>query len=237
VLVDAHGSKKSRRKMLPRLAAAGIAAHLILPAKLLRFRRARMDLRNHRKIAVIDGRIGYTGSQNLVDPDFKKGLTYEELVARITGPVVLELQYVFVADWFLEADELLDSEAIFPSPALTGGVPAQVLPSGPQFPTQNNQRLLVDLLYGARRRVVIVTPYFVPDEPFLQALQTAVLRGVEVHLVVSGQMDQWLVGLAQRSYYAQLLEDRVHVHLYRQLQRGLAAQFFDNLARMLSPLL
>jgi cardiolipin synthase len=175
-----------------------------------------VDLRNHRKIAVIDGRVGYTGSQNLVAADFKDGLSYEDLMVRVTGPVVLELQHVFAADWFLETNEVLDGATESPAPEIAGGIPAQALPSGPGFPTQNNQRLFVALVHGARTRVVLTTPYFIPDEPLLQAMQTAALRGVEVHLVVSEKGDHVIVSLAQESYYEELLEVGVRIHLYRK---------------------
>src|SRR5262249_47747613 len=102
------------------------------------------------------------------------------------------------------------------APVIAGNVPAQALASGPAFPTQNNQRLFVALVHGARRRVILTTPYFVPDEPLLQAMQTAALRGVDVHLVVSEKSDHRIVSLAQESYYEELLESGVQIHLYRQ---------------------
>jgi cardiolipin synthase len=214
VLADAIGSRAGLRSLRPKLVALGVAVHALLPIRLVPWRKARLDLRNHRKIAVIDGRVGYTGSQNLVAADFK-GDPYEDLMARVTGPVVLDLQYVFAADWFLETDEVLDGEAEFPCPEIAGGIPAQALASGPDFPTQNNQRLIVALVHGARWRVVLTTPYFIPDEPLLQAMQTAALRGVKVHLVASEKGDQRVVALAQESYYEDLLESGVLVHLYR----------------------
>jgi cardiolipin synthase len=214
VLADAIGSRAGLRTLRPRLAGLGVAVHAMLPVRLVPWKKARVDLRNHRKIAVIDGRVGYTGSQNLVAADFKGGIAYEDLMVRATGPVVLDLQYVFAADWFLETNEVLDGEAEFPCPEIAGDVPAQALASGPDFPTQNNQRLIVALVHGARKRVVLTTPYFIPDEPLLQALQTAALRGVDVHLVVSEKGDQLIVSLAQRSYYEELLEAGVHIHLY-----------------------
>jgi cardiolipin synthase len=214
VLADAIGSRTALRSLGPKLAQRGVALHAMLPVSLFPWRRARLDLRNHRKIAVIDGHVGYTGSQNLIAADFKKGLAYEDLMARVTGPVVLELQYIFAADWFLETNEVLDGPTEFPGPAIAGGVPAQVLPSGPAFSTQNNQRLFVALIHGAVKQVVLTTPYFIPDEPMLQAIQTAAFRGVEVHLVVPDKGDQALVRLAQESYYAELLEAGVHIHLY-----------------------
>jgi cardiolipin synthase len=216
VLADAIGSRVGLRTLRPKLTALGVEVHEALPVRLWPWKKARLDLRNHRKIAVIDGRVGYTGSQNLVAAAFKEGITYEELVVRVTGPVVLDLQYVFAADWFLETGEVLDGEAEFPAPEIEGDVPAQALASGPAFPTQNNQRLIVALVHGAGKRLVLTTPYFIPDEPLLQAMQTAVLRGVDVHLVVSEKEDQFFVSLAQKSYYEELLEAGVHIHLYRK---------------------
>jgi cardiolipin synthase len=216
VLADAIGSRSGLRTLRPKLTALGVAIHEMLPLSLMPWRKARVDLRNHRKIAVIDGRVGYTGSQNLIAAEIEEGVALEDLMVRVTGPVVLELQYIFAADWFLETNEVLDSETEFPLPEITGAVPAQALPSGPDFPTQNNQRLFVALVHGARKQVVLTTPYFIPDEPLLQATQTAALRGVEVHLVVSRKADHPIVALAQKSYYAELLEAGVHIHLYRK---------------------
>src|SRR5262249_58094654 len=112
------------RTLRPKLTALGVEVHEMLPVSLLPWRKARVDLRNHRKIAVIDGRVGYTGSQNLVAADFKEGLAYEDLMARVTGPVVLELQYVFAADWYLGTNEGLDGEEEFPAPKIAVNVPA-----------------------------------------------------------------------------------------------------------------
>jgi cardiolipin synthase len=215
-LVDSLGSHSTLRTLIPKLTALRVDVRTMLPIGLFRRRKARLDLRNHRKIAVVDGRIAYTGSQNLVAADFKPGIVYEELVLRLTGPAVLELQYLFAADWFLETNEVLHSDEVFPAPEITGPIAIQTLASGPDFPTQNIQRFIVALIHGARRQIKITTPYFIPDEPLLQALQTAVLRGVEVHLVVSQIGDQMLVSLAQKSYYEELLEAGVKIHLYRK---------------------
>src|SRR5512134_1442399 len=113
VLLDAFGSRPSIPSIVPRLRSLGIDARVALP---FRWRKPeRLDLRNHRKIVVIDGRVGYTGSQNMVSPDFKPGLTYSELVARIEGPAALQLQLVFAADWYSETGEYV-GEAAFPLP-------------------------------------------------------------------------------------------------------------------------
>lgn len=222
VLVDALGSRSYWRRLARTLEPAGVHVRQMLPYGLLRPHRTRFDLRNHRKIAVIDGRVGYTGSQNLVDPDYSDGIVYEELVVRLEGPTVLQMQYVFAADWYLETGEVLADPRLLPATDLQGTQVAQALPSGPLFETDTTQRFIISLVYTARRRVVITTPYFVPDEPLLQALETAVLRGVEVILIVSRRVDQLLVGLAQQSYYADLLA--IGIHVYRYLPRFLHAK-------------
>lgn len=216
VLVDSLGSKKMLPGLRKALEGSGIELVQILKTGLLETLFRRGDLRNHRKIAVIDGRIGYTGSQNLISPTFKAGITYEELVVRVTGPIVLELQFVFISDWHLETKEVLDSEEIFPEPTATGTQPAQILPSGPTYSSQSTQRIVVLLIHNARKRVVVTTPYFIPPESLQQALQTAAMRGVEVHLIVSEVEDQFLVGQAQKSYYGELLEQGVRIHLFQE---------------------
>lgn len=214
VLLDSMGSKKWRRGSLERLRTAGAEAIPVLPFQWFSADRARFDLRNHRKIAVVDGRVAHVGSQNLVDADFKPGIVYKDLVARVTGPVVLELQTVFFADYAHETDKEWRDPEYFPFQIAAGDTLAQVLPSGPGFSHENIQRLLVTLFYAAQSRIVVSTPYFIPDDAILQAMQTAVQRGVAVHLIVSRKADQLLVGLAQRSYYENLLESGIHIHEY-----------------------
>ena len=214
VLMDAVGSKHGLRRLAPELRKTGVEVEAMLPAGFIRHRTGRLDLRNHRKICVIDGRIGYTGSQNIVNPEFVKGCANEELVARLTGPVVAQLQAVFLADHFFETGQPLAYPEHFPPLAPTGHSPAHLIPSGPGYGRENGQEFIVALLYAARRRVVITTPYFVPDEPVLQAINSATRREVEVHLVVSQHANQPLTQLAQQSFYETLLERGVAIHLY-----------------------
>jgi cardiolipin synthase len=223
VLADSLGSRPAFQKLLPRLEKHGILAEETLRVGFFRRRTGRIDLRNHRKIAVIDGAIAYTGSQNLVDSTFKPGLDYEELNVRLAGPIALELQAVFAEDWYLETGEFLGDARYFPDPRLGGSIAAQALPSGPGYPRENNQRLIVSLIHAANRRIVITMPYLIPDDALMQALQTAVLRGVEVTLIVPLQMDQVLVCLAQHSYYEELLGDGIRICRYGR--RFLHAKF------------
>lgn len=215
VLMDAVGSKRGLARLAPKMRANGIEVQAMLPVNLFRHNAARFDLRNHRKIVVIDGCIGYTGSQNIVNAEFVKGFPNEELVLRATGPIVAQFQAVFLADQYFESGGTLDEAGLFPDLAGPGSSVAQVVPSGPGYQHENGQELMVALLYSARERVAITTPYFVPDEPFLQAMRSAGLRGVEVHLILSEHANQLVTQLAQRSYYDELLAAGVKIHLYR----------------------
>ncbi|HTS20386.1 MAG TPA: cardiolipin synthase [Casimicrobiaceae bacterium] len=213
VLADSLGSRPDFDRLKPKLEAAGILAEETMRVGLFR-RAGRLDLRNHRKIAVIDGRIAYTGSQNLVDATFKEGLTYEELNVRMAGPVALELQAVFAEDWYVETGEFLGDPRYVPDPEVRGNIAVQTLPSGPGYPRENNLRLIVSLIHAANLRVFITMPYLVPDDALQQALTTAALRGVDVTLVVPRQIDQYLVGYGQRSYYEEMMEAGVRICRY-----------------------
>lgn len=219
LLVDGQGSRRFVRKMSRRLRHAGIECYQALPVSLLRAAASRIDLRNHRKIAVIDGRVAYTGSQNIVDPGYgRRDLQWYDLMVRLTGPVVLELQAVFVGDWFAESDQLLDGPEIFPEKEedAGSGVAVQAMPSGPLFASENYQRLVVSAIHSAEHTVTITTPYFVPDEVFLEAMEIAVQKGVEVELLVPLKPDQLLVGNAARGYYDRLLENGIAIHLFTE---------------------
>jgi len=187
----------------------------LLPLRVLRRGRVRLDLRNHRKIAVIDGAVGYVGSQNIVDDTANRGLTNEELVVRVEGPVVQQLQAVLLADHYQETGKEIKDNGAFPQPRPAGDSPAQVLPSGPGHQEGNTQQVLVSLIYAARERVDLTTPYFVPDATFLTAMRTVAARGVDVNLVVSHHSNKPVVQFAQQSYYEDLLAAGVKIYLYR----------------------
>jgi cardiolipin synthase len=215
VVMDALGSAAGLRHLAPKLRKAGVEVVAAMPVHYLRRRKgARADLRNHRKLAVIDGDIGYVGSQNIVDPSFLPAYPNEELLVRVVGPVVVQLQSIFLADRFQETASRLETKELVPSNASAGDSPAQVLPSGPGYAYENQQTMLVDLLHEARKRVVMTTPYFVPDEPFLEAMVTAALRGAEVRLVVPEHSNKLVTNWAQESHYARLLDAGIHIHLY-----------------------
>ncbi|SMC66102.1 cardiolipin synthetase 2 [Fulvimarina manganoxydans] len=220
LLVDAVGSSIDRHRIRRRMKKAGVEMHLILPWRFLNGA-TRLDLRNHRKIVVIDGKIGWVGSQNMHRIEYEPKTFYRELMARVTGPVVLELQAIFVGDWFLETEEDIGSADILPhettrEAAVGSGTLLQVMPTGPDFPDTGVDVLFTDLIHTARRKIALATPYFVPNEELLNALSTAVAKGVDVDLFLTGTTNSLLIDLAQSSYYEDLLEAGVKVYLYRE---------------------
>lgn len=216
VLIDAIGSRKWFQAVKEKLTPHGISVQEAFPVSFFKRKSARADLRNHCKIAVIDSSIAYVGSQNIINADFAPGIKNKELVTRLGGPVTLELQTLFIMNWFLETKEKLSAEQLLVPTKKTGNVICQVLPSGPDYDQFGIEHLLVAMLYAARKRVVITTPYFVPSDSLITAMQIAVMRGVEVHLVVSDVTDHKLVKWAQCSYYEEMLRIGVQIHCYKK---------------------
>jgi cardiolipin synthase len=134
---------------------------------------------------------------------------------KVEGPLADSLEALFVSDWFQETGELLSTPSPHAPTTSSQNVWAQVVPSGPAFEGENNLRLFNSLVYGARERLVLSSPYFVPDESMRYAITTAAERGVDVNLMVSEIADQPLVFYAQRSYYDELLEAGVKIWLYK----------------------
>ena len=202
------------------LTMMGARWHLMLPFEPLRGRFQRPDLRNHRKLMVLDGRIAFTGSQNVIDPGYekrknaKRGLQWKDFMVRFEGPVVAGIDALFVTDWYAETDELLTREAAPARDYGPGSLDCQVVPSGPGFEGENNLRLFNSLVYAAQKKVVLVSPYFVPDDSMLYAITTAAQSGLDVRLIVSEIGDQFFVYHAQRSYYEALLRAGVRIFLF-----------------------
>ncbi len=212
------GAKRTRKK----LDEIGVRWAYLLPVRPLRGEWQRPDLRNHRKLLVIDGEIGFMGSQNLVDSSYNKpsnrrrGLHWRDLMVRVEGSAALGLEAVFLSDWYIETGEplrhLVDDPLNISTP---GQLDCQVLPSGPGFGRENNLQVFLSLLYTAERRISITSPYFVPDGAIMHALRAATARGVYVELFVSEIGDQAVVYHAQRSYYEELLDAGVRIFMYK----------------------
>ena len=213
LLLDAVGGKRGLRGFTTSLRDAGVDVQAMLAGGLAWRRSARMDLRNHRKLAVIDRCIGHTGSQNLADAEFIRGVPNREVVARVRGPVVAQLGALFASDWFIETGEILSVPE--QPPAAEGHTPAQLLPSGPAYPFANARNAVIAMAQRARHRLVLATPYFVPDDATLDALQIAALSGIDVQLILSRSNNQRLTAWAQDSYIDGLLAAGVKVALHR----------------------
>ena len=222
VLVDAMGSRKFLKSgMVRRLQDAGVTVAAALPGGLWRLPFVRFDLRLHRKIVVIDGHVGYTGSLNLVDPRyFKRDLGVGEWVdamVRFQGPAVEALQIAFLTDWFVETgtpwEELQQSADCVPQPR-RGDCEVQVMPAGPDSPLRAIEQVLLTAIYLARHEVVLTTPYFLPSESLSLALTAAARRGVNVILVVPKLVDSRLVRFASSAFKGELLEAGVRVALF-----------------------
>ena len=212
------GAKRTRES----LNAMGAEWAYLLPVRPLHGQYQRPDLRNHRKLIVIDGTVGFMGSQNMVDSSYnkrsnqKRGLHWRDLMVRVEGPIVLGLEAVFQGDWFLETGEFLTQLADYGIVAeKPGELDCQIVPSGPGYETENNLQVFVSLLYAAKDRISITSPYFVPDGSIMTALRAATARGVAVELFVSETGDQAVVYHAQRSYYEELLRAGVRIWMFK----------------------
>ncbi len=219
VLLDALGSQKFLRSATARrLRANGVHIESALPGGLWRLMFVRFDLRLHRKIVLIDDRIAWTGSLNLVDPRFFKQEAgvgqWVDAMMRVEGPAVEALAITFQADWFVETNSTAQD-----LPDLTGEQPIQkmgetviqVLPSGPANRVEAIERLLITAIYTARRELVITSPYFVPSEALQMALTSAALRGVKVIIIVPDKVDSLLVRWASHAFIGDLMKSGVNV--------------------------
>jgi cardiolipin synthase len=220
-LVDDIGSKLLVRGTLwAAMAAAGVRLARALPVgnPLLRTLNGRVDLRNHRKIAVIDDTITYCGSQNCADPEFRIKAKYGpwvDVLLRFEGPVARQNQHLFASDWMAWSSEDLTALLARPMPPPRSGFAAQVVASGPTTRHSAMPELFQSLIYAAERELVITTPYYVPDDPLQAALCAAANRGVATTLVLPARNDNWAVGATSRSCYAELLEAGVAIHEFQ----------------------
>ena len=172
-------------------------------------------------VGVIDGKIAFMGSLNMIEPEYqrkknhKRHLHWKDFMARFEGPVVAGIDALFVTDWYSETDELLEREAAPVRETGSGMLDCQVVPSGPGFSGENNLRMFNSLVYSAQEKIILVSPYFVPDDSMLYAITTAAQSGIHVELFVSEIGDQFFVYHAQRSYYEALLKAGVIIYLYK----------------------
>ncbi|MCB1020592.1 MAG: cardiolipin synthase [Bryobacterales bacterium] len=215
-LADALGSERFLRRPLARkLREAGVTLRSALPAGLRQALYSRTDLRNHRKALVVDGRIAYTGSQNLADPRFFEQNAgagqWVDAMVRVTGPAVLPISGVFELDWALETAGALELDEGERVEAEAGSAAVQVVPSGPDSRPGTINQLFLSALYSAERKLTITTPYFIPDDALLGALEAAAARGVETTLIVPARNNSRMVRFASSAHYDGLLAAGVRI--------------------------
>jgi cardiolipin synthase len=214
LLLDAAGCWRLPRRFTQPLVEAGCQLAFFMPLYPLR-RRFSLHLRNHRKIAVIDGQAAFVGSQNVGDEyrgRLKRLSPWYDTHMRVCGPAALFLQQIFAEDWFFANRESLTAEDYFPEPQCRGSSVVQVLPSGPEQDISPLGQLVFAAVSIARSSIRFETPYFVPDAALRMALIHACYRGVQVQLVLPTRSDAPVVLWAGRSFYRELLEAGVEVY-------------------------
>jgi len=223
VLVDAVGGRPWWKGPQPqRLRDAGVQVVEALPVRLLPIFGGRTDLRLHRKIVVVDGKVAWTGSMNLVDPKFFKqdaGVgEWVDAMVRIRGSAVASLAVTMIGDWILETDEPMQD--VLRSAGLTeiqtlGTTDIQVIPSGPRTSADGLLQMLLAMVNAAQTELIITTPYFVPDDSLLYAVRGAASRGVRVAIVVPLKVDSIMTRHASRSFYDDMIDLGAEIYLYR----------------------
>lgn len=243
ILYDAIGSSSIRKRFIKPLLDAGASAAPFLPVRLLE-RRLRVNFRNHRKLLIIDGEVGFTGGVNIAD-DY---LEWFDMAVELRGPIVYQLQEVFAEDWHFATGEDLAEERYFSGlsehapPAIEAdddadsrapdgqqredaaehddksraiATIARVVASGPDDTLDTIHKMFFLAITSATERLYLITPYFVPDSAIMAALQTASMRGVDVRIIVPQQSDVPITQHAGRSYWEGLLEVGVRIFEYR----------------------
>lgn len=217
LLVDALGSPRAKRAFVAPLVAAGVRVAWFNPVTFGTLRMGLVNFRTHRKIVVCDGRVGFTGGINVTDvhtATVSGDRAWRDTHARIEGAAVQPLQTLFFEDWNFATGEALGADSYFPADPGDGDHIVQVLGSGPDHVLFPIHKLYFAAIAAADERVLITTPYFVPDEAVLTALTTAALRGVDVRILVPRKGDSALVSAAARSYFEELITVGVKIYEY-----------------------
>lgn len=205
-----------KREFFNEMRECGIKVAPFLPVK-LPFLNRRLNYRNHRKIAVIDGKIGYVGGINIGDEylgmDEKFGF-WRDTHMRIEGEAVYMLQLTFLLDWYFSTKEKLFCTCYFPAISYCGHNVMQIVASGPDSDWEAIHQAYFTAISQAKRMIYIQTPYFIPDDSLLVALRTAALSGVDVRIMFPGKPDHKIVYHASLSYFESILKSGGKVFLY-----------------------
>lgn len=216
LLTDGIGARAFGNRQAKALAEAGGRWASFLPVSLWP-RQLKVNLRNHRKIVVVDGQTAFTGGLNVGDEYLGKDPKFgpwRDTFLQVEGPIVETVQRVFVEDWDFSANEQLEGPAYFPALNQVGDVMVQTLTSGPDAETKTIREVFFAAMLRARKRLWVTTPYYVPDDGIRDALRLAAMSGVDVRLLIPQEPDHWTPYFAGRYYLPELLEAGVKVYLY-----------------------
>lgn len=200
----------------------GCRARVALPVgnPLWTLTRGRVDLRNHRKVMIVDNKITWCGSQNVADPEFRIKRRYApwvDIMTRWEGPVARHNQYLFASDWIAEGgDDISDLLSEETDAAANGPIVAQVVGTGPTSSFDAMPSCFAELIHSARYELVVTTPYFVPDEQLLFALTSAARRGVRTVMAIPKRCDSRIVAATSQSYYEDLIKAGIELYEYRR---------------------
>ena len=218
IIYDSVGSRRLRRRELLRLRAIGAEVRSFMPVWIARFT-DKVNYRNHRKIVVIDGRVGYTGGVNIADRyiDGVRGGIWRDTHLRIEGEAVAMLQSVFVTDWHFVTDGcMLSDEVYFHTQEVGDVLPIQIATSGPDSPYASIMQAYFAAIGKAERYIYVSTPYLLPNQAIVTALRVAALSGVDVRVLIPVRGDNIFVAWAGYSYVDSLMEAGVKVYLYNK---------------------
>jgi cardiolipin synthase len=217
LLLDSVGSRPAFAKLVPAMREKGIEVRSAFPVNPWRSRLQRFDLRNHRKIVIIDGKIVHVGSWNVCCPTLRTPYSGPRfnVMMRAQGPLTLQMQSLFLADWEFEGPPPEEEAELFPHVEAQDGCIAQTLPSDPLVPTAPVRDVAQFLIGRSQRQVTLASPYFVPDEPVELALYLASERGADVNLIVPAHSDLRFVDAATRSYCRSCAEHGVKIHIFQ----------------------
>lgn len=217
IIVDDVGSWGLKKKFFSKLRKSGIS---IFPFMEVRFPRltSRVNFRNHRKIIIVDGKVGFIGGINIADrylEGLKKVGPWRDTHLRITGDAAALLQIIFTADWFLVSQENLYGDEYFPPLTENAGTPVQIAASGPDYDWKGIAQAFFSAISQAKEKIYIVTPYLMPPQDLLTALKTAALSQIDVRIIIPEKSDASLSKWCSFSYVESLLEAGVRVYFYQ----------------------
>lgn len=235
LMVDSAGSRHFlRTNASKRMREAGIIIIEALKVNLLRFMFRRLDLRQHRKVAIIDNYISYTGSMNIVDPRFFKQNKHVgewvDIMVRMRGPVTTLMGAIYASDWELETgtDLALPQITDFAEPPEEKKHIMQLIASGPGYTENMIHQVLLTAIYAAQKQIIFTTPYLVPSDDILHAVCTAAQRGVDVIIIVPKKNDSLMVKWASRAFFSELLEGGVKLYQYNDNLLHTKSVLIDN---------